>query len=132
MRILLAWRHLLLLLPQVVVVVVVVVVVAVAIVVIVVKSWPELVNNKSEATTSKYKFGARAGKHNLGARASKYKLGTRAGRHKSGARVVKWKLGTRARSWYWGPGKRLKARKYKYTVTATLYFIVSKHLLKTS
>ena len=52
----------------------------------VVKSWPELVNNKLEASASKYKFWARAVKHKFGARAGKRKFGARAGKYKSGAR----------------------------------------------
>ena len=111
MWILLPRKHLLLLLSLVVLVVVAVVVVVVVMVVVVivevtavvvVKSWPELVNNKSEARASKHKLGARAGKYKSGARTDKYKLGTRA---------VKYKLGARAE----GLGPGLEAGKYKYS-----------------
>ena len=119
MWILLPWRHFLLL-SLVVLVVLVVVVVAVVVMVVVVivqvsvtvvvKSWPELVNNKLETRATKYKFGARGGKHIFGARAVKYKLGARAGKHKLGPRAGKYESEARAGKYKLGAG----AGKYKY------------------
>ena len=58
---------------MVVVVLVVAVIVQVA-VGVVVKSWPELENNKLEARASKYKFGPWAANYKFGAKAGKHNI----------------------------------------------------------